>query len=97
VFEGKIDANSLEKWLNLLKGYYSIQKFSDNEKITFALLKSLPHVKYCWEGYCERHNDDESMVFGTRPTWETFVDSLKNELHLVGINNNQYLRWTTLH
>jgi hypothetical protein len=51
LFEGQIDVNALEKWLNLLEGYYFVQKNSDSEKITFALLKSLPHVKYWWEGY----------------------------------------------
>jgi hypothetical protein len=44
LFEGQIDADALEKWLNLLEGYYSVQKKIDSEKITFALLKSLPHV-----------------------------------------------------
>jgi hypothetical protein len=46
VFEGQIDAYALEKWLNLLEGYFSVHNFSDREKITFALLKSLPHVKH---------------------------------------------------
>jgi len=46
IFEGQIDVDSLEKWLNLLEGYLSVQKFSDKEKITFALLKALPHVKH---------------------------------------------------
>jgi hypothetical protein len=26
LFEGQIDAYALEKWLNLLEGYYSVQK-----------------------------------------------------------------------
>jgi hypothetical protein len=51
LFEGQIDADALEKWLNLLEGYYSIQKKIDGKNITFMLLKSLPHVKYWWEGY----------------------------------------------
>jgi hypothetical protein len=68
LFEGQIDANALEKWLNLLEGYYSIQKNSDSEKITFALLKTLPHVKSWWEGYWESHIVDESMPFGREPT-----------------------------
>jgi hypothetical protein len=42
LFEGKIDANALEEWLNLLEGYYSVQKNFDGEKITFMLLKALP-------------------------------------------------------
>ena len=46
-----IYADALDKWLNLLEGYLSVHKFSDKEKITFALLKALPHVKHLWETY----------------------------------------------
>jgi hypothetical protein len=49
VFEGQIDADALEKWLNMIEGYFSIHNFSDMENITFALLKALPHVKHWWE------------------------------------------------
>jgi len=42
VFEGQIDANALDKWLNLLEGYFFVHNFSDKEKITFTLLKALP-------------------------------------------------------
>jgi hypothetical protein len=51
LFESQIDVDALEKWLNLLEGYYSVQKFSDSENITSALYKSLPHVRSWWEGY----------------------------------------------
>jgi hypothetical protein len=51
VFEGQIDAEALDKWLNLLEGYFSIHNFSDKEKITFTLFKALPHVKHWWETY----------------------------------------------
>jgi hypothetical protein len=51
VFEGQIDAEALEKWLTLLEGYFSVHNFFDKEKITFALLKYLPHVKHWWETY----------------------------------------------
>ena len=45
LFEGNIDAYSLEKWLSLLEGYFSVQKIFDSETFTFTLLKSLPHIK----------------------------------------------------
>jgi hypothetical protein len=35
----------VDKWLNLLEGYFSVHNFSDREKTTFALLKAIPHVK----------------------------------------------------
>jgi hypothetical protein len=53
IFEGQIDTNALEKWLNMLEGYFFVHNFSDKEKITFALLKALPHVKHWWETYWE--------------------------------------------
>jgi hypothetical protein len=53
IFEGQIDADAVDKWLNLLEGYFSIHNFSNREKITFALLKAIPHVKDWWETFCE--------------------------------------------
>jgi hypothetical protein len=82
--------------LNLLEGYYSVQKFSDSEKITFVLLKALPHVRAWWEGYREMYTVDESTLFGREPTWTTFVHALKEEFYLVGNYDDQYMRWTTL-
>jgi hypothetical protein len=46
IFGGHIDADALEKWLNLLDGYFSVHTFSDKENITFSLLKAIPHVKH---------------------------------------------------
>ena len=51
LFEGQIDADALEKWLNLLDGYLFVHNFFDRENITFSLLKALPHVKHWWEIY----------------------------------------------
>ena len=51
IFEGLIDANIVDKWLNLLEGYFSLHDFSKWENITFALLKATPHVKDQWETY----------------------------------------------
>ena len=70
IFEGHIDADSLEKWLNLLEGYFSVQNFSDREKINFALLKSLPHVKHWWETYWEQSFTEESGIYEADPTWD---------------------------
>ena len=45
IFEVQIDAYVVDRWLNLLEGYFSVHDFSDREKIIFALLKATPHVK----------------------------------------------------
>jgi hypothetical protein len=82
--------------LNLLEGYYSVQKKFDSEKITFSLLKALPRVRSWREGYWERYIVDESTLFGRDPTWATFVDSLKEEFYPVGNYDDQHMTWTTL-
>ena len=83
VFEGQIDANALEKWVNLPEGYFSVYNFSDGENITFSLLKVYPQVKDWWETYCEQASTKESKMFGTKPTWASFVDALKGKYYLV--------------
>jgi len=97
LFESQIDAYALEKWLNMLEGYYCVQKKIYSENITFALLKSLPHIMSWWEGYWERYTKDESTSFRREPTWEAFVDSLKEELYHFENYDDHYMRWMTLH
>jgi hypothetical protein len=77
LFEGLIDENIVDKWLNLLKGYFSVHNFSGREKITFALLKVLPHVKYWWDTYSEQRTIEESARFVVPPTWDSFWDAIK--------------------
>jgi hypothetical protein len=96
IFEGQIDANALDKWLNLLEGYFSVHNFSDREKITFTLLKALPHVKHWWETYWEKSSIEESGIYGVEPTWDFFVDVVKEQYYPVGNYEDQYMRWTTL-
>ena len=96
IFEGQIDADALEKWLNLLEGYFSVYNFSDREKITFALLKVVSHVKDWWETHCEQTTMEEPSMFSTIPTWEYFVDALKEQYYPIGSYDDQYTRRTTL-
>jgi hypothetical protein len=63
IFEGQIDANVVDKWLNLLEGYFFVHNFLNREKINFALLKVVPHVKYWWENFCEQKETEEPSLF----------------------------------
>ena len=48
-FEGQIDTDVVDKWLNMLNGYFFVHEFSSREKIVFTLLKAVPHVKDWWD------------------------------------------------
>jgi hypothetical protein len=72
IFDGQIDADPVDRWLNLLEGYFSIHDFSDREKIIFALLKNAPHVRDWWETYSEQEGEGEPSLFSAAPTCNSF-------------------------
>jgi hypothetical protein len=82
--------------LILLEGYFSIHNFSNREKITFALLKVVPHVKDWWETFCEQKETEEPSLFTVTVTWESFRDAIKEQYYPVGSYDNLYTKWTTL-
>jgi hypothetical protein len=97
IFEGQIDADVVEKWLNLLEGYFSIHNFSNRENITFALLKVVHHVKYWWETFYEQKETEEPSLFIVVITWESFRDDIKEQYYPVGSYDNLYTKWTKPH
>jgi len=62
ILEGHIDANIVDKWLNMLEGYFSFHDFYSQENISFALLKVPPIVKDWWEMYCEKKDIFSSPI-----------------------------------
>jgi hypothetical protein len=96
IFEGQIDTYVVDKWLNLLEGYFSIHNFSNRETITFVLLKVVPHVKYWWETFCKQKETKETSLFSVTATWESFRDDIKEQYYPVGSYDDLYTKWTTL-
>lgn len=45
ISKGQIDVDDVDKWLNILEGYFLVHSFSNRENVTFTLLKAPPHVK----------------------------------------------------
>jgi hypothetical protein len=54
IFVGQIYAYVVDRWLNLLEGYFFVHEFSNRERIIFTLLKVAPHIKDWWETYSEQ-------------------------------------------
>jgi hypothetical protein len=69
--------------------------FSDRENITFTLLKALMYVKHWWETYFKKISI-ESRMFKVEPTWEYFIDVVKEQYYPIGNYEDQYMRWTML-
>ena len=83
--------------MNVIEGYFSVHKFFDREKITFALHKDAPHVKNWWENYWEKNSLDECGMFETNPTWAFLIDSFKEKYYPMGNYDDQYTKWTIMH
>jgi hypothetical protein len=85
----------VDKWLNFLEGYFSVQKIFDRKNITFVLLEVVPHVKYWWETFYEHKEIKGSTLFVVAPTWGSFRDAIKEKYYPVGSYDDLYTRWTT--
>ena len=84
IFYGQIDADVVDRWLNLLEGYLSVHDFSDREKIILALFRSSPHVKDWWETYYEKNDKGEPSLFSVVPNWNYFWDTIKEKYYPLG-------------
>jgi hypothetical protein len=70
--------------LNLLEGYFLAHNFFGREKITFSLLKVIPHVKDWWDTYSEKRAIEEYEIFMVFPTWDSFQDAIKEKYYPIG-------------
>jgi hypothetical protein len=86
----------VDKWLNLLEGYFSVHNFYGRERITFSFLKVVPHVNDWWDTYSKQRAIEESTIFLVSPTWDSFLDAIKEQYYPIGSYEDQYTRWTTL-
>ena len=96
IVEGQIDVDVVDKWLNLLEGYFFAYDFSSQEKISFTLLNAGPHIKQWWEAYCEQKDESMASQFSAAPTWNSFWDSIKERYFHVESYEDKYIKWTTL-
>jgi hypothetical protein len=81
----------------MLEEYFSVHNFFDRENIDFSLLKVVLHVKDWRDTYSEKMVIEESKIFAVSSTWDTFMDSIKEQYYPVGSYEDQYTIWTTLH
>jgi hypothetical protein len=49
-----------------------------------------------WGTYWKQSSTEESGIYGAKPTWDFFVDAVKEQYYPVGKYEDQYMRWTTL-
>jgi hypothetical protein len=64
--------------------------------IIFELLKAVPHVKDCWDTFCEKKEIEGSTLFVVAPTLGSSRDAIKEQYYSFGSYDDLYTKWTTL-
>ena len=102
-FQGKIDADVVDDWLSKLERYFCVNNFLDIEKITFSLLKVENHVNFSWQAHLTAKENQEaqdehkfSVMFDRKPTWEEFVEHIKQEYYPEDTYEQKYMQWRLL-
>ena len=67
--EGKINAESVDNWVQQLESYYSVNQLSKAEKITIAFLKMSTSIHCWWENLSTKMEKEENPI----DTWVKFV------------------------
>jgi hypothetical protein len=88
--------DALEKWLNLLEGYFSVHNFSTGKRSPShsSRLSPMSNIGGKLTGRKVPQRNLEYM--GLEPTWDFFVDAVKEQYYPVDNYEDQYMRWTTL-
>jgi hypothetical protein len=84
IFEGQIDADVVDKWLNMLEGYFSVHEFSNREKITFSLLKVTPMSRTSGKPTVSKRMRGTLTCFQSHPLGIIFETPSRNNITLSG-------------
>ena len=75
--EGKIDAESINNWVQQLESYYVVNQLTKAEKITISFLKMSTSVHYWWENLSTKMEKQEDPI----DTWVKFVKYVLKDLY----------------
>ncbi|KAA8521664.1 hypothetical protein F0562_012346 [Nyssa sinensis] len=88
-FDGTVDAEKLDSWIDQLETYFTLYGFSSTEKVSFARLKLINHALTWWNAYLKNGHDQEI-------TWKAFTQLLRQEFYPMGYSQDRWARWHNL-
>ena len=87
--EGKIDAESIDNWVQQLDSYYSMNQLSEEENITISSLKMSTFAHCWWENLSTKMEEKENPI----DTWVKFVEYVRKEFYPPKYLEQQYKKW----
>lgn len=89
VYDGRVDVERLDDWVERLETYFALYGYTSKEKITFATLKLSSHALTWWKSY--KRNSNEEVV-----SWEKFKELLRKQFYPVGFLEERWSKWFNL-
>ncbi|KAF6139957.1 hypothetical protein GIB67_023053 [Kingdonia uniflora] len=86
VFDGSIDAEKFDNWLDRLEIYFSVYKYSNAQKICFLTLKFASHALTLCKSYKNCHID-KSL------SWKEFKILVRKQYYPIGYEQERWFKW----
>ena len=93
VFDGRMDAESLETWIQALEVYFSCQAYTDEQRIAFARLKMGRKALIWWESFCRARVQSRQLLISS---WTDFQKELRKNFYPLGYEDELFLKWIHL-
>ncbi|GJR36909.1 hypothetical protein Tco_1212593 [Tanacetum coccineum] len=87
-YDGTVDAEKLDSWLDQLETYFTLYGFTSTAKVSFARLKLTSHALAWWNAQLKMTRD--------RITWNEFKRLLRQEYYPMGYSQDRWSRWHNL-
>ncbi|PWA84034.1 hypothetical protein CTI12_AA134850 [Artemisia annua] len=88
-YNGTIDAEKLDSWLDQLETYFTLYGFHSSEKVVFARLKLTSHAFGWWNSQLKIMGNEEI-------SWKKFTQLLRQEFYPMGYVQDRWTRWHNL-
>ena len=89
VYDGSIDGEKLDNWIDQLESYFSLYGYDNMQRIAFARLKLASHALIWWNSHLRTRGSGGL-------TWTAFKVLLKEQFYPVGYDEERWRRWLYL-
>ncbi|CAL2237497.1 unnamed protein product [Prunus armeniaca] len=88
-YDGEINAEKLDNWIDQLETYYTIYEYNNRQRINFAMLKLTNHALTWWKAYNKRYSI-------TTMTGKKFKRAIRKQFYPVGFEEDRWFKWQHL-
>ncbi|GJU61477.1 putative reverse transcriptase domain-containing protein [Tanacetum coccineum] len=88
IYDGTVDAEKLDSWIDQLETYFTLYGFSSSDKVIFARLKLTSHALAWWNSQLKTKGEDVS--------WKEFTRLLRREFYPMGYSQDRWTQWHNL-